>query len=111
MSDLLRELRTRVDAIIEPHVQLYGADHPPVKMALLILAEAEQIEQQLGELRVTTDRAAQVTGWADATLQKYARMKLASEKLPPAWAGLIVEDTGSGYSFVVGSIPPKPRAA
>lgn len=111
MSELTRKLRERVDELVRPHVQIYGPDHPPVKMALLVLAEAEAIEQQLGEERVTTDRAHEITGWARETLCKYARMRLdGQDSIPDTWATLQVEDTPSGYVFALGSIPPNPRA-
>lgn len=110
MSQLLQELRTRVDALVKPHREVYGDDAPTVRMALLVLAEAEDIERQLGERKVSTAEASERTGWSVETLQKYARMKLAGDPLPPAWAGLIVEAAGAGYAFVLGSIPEHPRA-
>jgi hypothetical protein len=110
VSELLRELRKRVDEIVAPHVEVYGQDAPVVKMALRVLAEAEDIERSLGTLKVTTDRAHELTGWARETLCKYARMKVEGRPVPAAWEGLIVDESPSGYSFVLGSIPDNPRA-
>lgn len=109
--ELLRELRARVDEAIRPHRDIYGPDAPVVKMALRILAEAEDIERALSEQRLSTAEASERTRWRPETLQKYARMKLAGEPLPPEWAGLIVEKVGGDYTFVVGSIPEKRAAA
>lgn len=109
-SELLRELRTRVDAAVKPHRDIYGPDAPVVRMALRILAEAEEIDEQLRERRVTTAEAAERTGWSVDTLQHHARRKLDGEPMPAAWAGLIVERAGGAYVFVVGSIPAKAAA-
>lgn len=111
MSELLTVLRARVDQIVKPHVDVYGDSAPVVKMALRVLAEAEAIEAELGERRVTTERAAELTGWAKETLQARARAKLGGQELPGAWSGLVVEKTPSGYAFVISSIPENPRAA
>lgn len=109
MSELLRELRTRVDGIVKPHIEVYGPDAPVVKMALRVLAEAEDIEKSMSAQKVTTDRAHEVTGWARETLCKYAKLKVDGKEVPASWAGLIVDDTPSGYVFVLGSIPDNPR--
>lgn len=108
-AELLRELRKRVDGIIAPHVEVYGESAPVVKMALRILAEAEDIERGMSAQKLSTDRAHEVTGWAKETLQKYARLKVSGKEVPAAWSGLIVEDTPSGFVFVAGSIPDNPR--
>ena len=111
MSDLIRELRRRVDAIVEPHIAIYGPDAPPVKMALRVLAEAEMIDRQLSERKVGTAEAAERTSWHEDTLHKWARAKIAGEQLPPEWEGLSVERTQAGYAFVLSTIPEHPRAA
>lgn len=107
MSDLLKELRTRVDALVKPHRDVYGDEAPTVRMALLVLAEAEDIERQLGERKVSTAEAAERTGWSIDTLQARAKAKLAGESVPPGWERLIVERTGAGYVFALGTIPER----
>ena len=108
-SQLLDELRVRVDAMLEPHVDIRGEDAPEVKMARKIVLEAEKIERQLLERRVSTTEAARRKRWAPETLQKYARAKLNGEKVPSLWAGLIVEEIpGIGFAFVLDSIPDRP---
>lgn len=107
VTELLRLLRQRVDEIIRPHQELYGPDCVAAKMALLVLAEAELLAHEIDRERVTTERAAELTGWHPETLQSAARAKLAG-LLRPRWAGLEVEVAGNGYLFVLSSIPPKP---
>jgi hypothetical protein len=110
-TELLRELRRRVDAAVKPIRDVYGDDAPTVRMALRILAEAEDAAALLAERRLTTQDASEATGWNAETLQHYARLRLAGETMPDGWEGLIVERVGRGYLFVAGSIPAKPRAA
>lgn len=112
MSELTAKLRARVDEIIAPHIAIYGTDAATVKMARLIVAEAENIDRELADERATTERAAELTAWSVATLQRYARARLmGSDALPRAWAGLEVEDTPMGYSFKLSTIPAKLRAS
>lgn len=108
-SELLRELRTRVDCIVAPHRELYGDDAPPVRMALRVLAEAEDIDCSLRVKKRPTDEAAELTGWHPETLQHQARRTLAGETVPRRWAGLVVEETPAGYLFELDSIPAHPR--
>src|SRR5688500_17087453 len=108
-SDLLRELRSRVDAAVKPHVDIYGPESPVVKMALRILAEAEDIERLLAEKRLSTIEAAERTGWSVETLQNYARRKLAGDDLPTEWADMDVVLISGNYAFDVATIPPKPK--
>lgn len=110
VSELLRELRKRVDGIIAPHVEVYGQEAPVVKMALRVLAEAEDIERNMSAQKVSTDRAHEMTGWARETLCKYAKLVLEKRSVPDAWRGLEVEGNPSGYVFVLGTIPENPRA-
>lgn len=107
----MRKLRKRVDEIIAPHIRLEGIDYAPVKMALLVLAEAEAIEEQIGREKIGTERASELTGWSVATLQTYARLIVAGEEVPPAWLGMQVEKTPAGYAYQLGTIPPNPRSA
>lgn len=112
MTDMLSELRTRVDRAVAPHLEIYGPEAPVVKMAWLILAEAEDIARELSETRVSTHEAAGRTGWSEQTLQRHARAKLAGEALPGAWRGLdVICEAGGRYVFVLGSIPAKSTAA
>ena len=110
MSDLLRELRVRVAARVKPLIDVFGDDYAVVRAMRLVLQDAEEIEQQLGEQRVTTMEAAERTGWAPETLQKRARQKLAGEQLPPEWARMIVELVSGNYVFVIDTIPKKGKA-
>ena len=110
MTELVSELRTRVEALIRPHVEMYGDDAPVVKMALTVLHEAEDIAQKLAEQWVSTAEAAERTGWVPETLQKYARAKVTDGPLPNAWKRLQVRHAAAGgYEFVIGTIPPNPR--
>lgn len=108
MSDLMRELRTRVDEIIRPHREVYGDEAPVVRMALRVLAEAEDIERRLGEQRVTTERASEITGWHPETLQRNAKAKL-DGRPTRGWEAIDVEvGPGGGYVYLVSSLPRKP---
>lgn len=108
-SELLRALRPRVDEIIRPHRDVYGEDAPVVKMALRVLAEAEDLDRELSERTVSTAEAAAATGWSPETLQRWARARIEDADLPDAWRGLRVVRSGSGYGFVLSSIPPRSR--
>lgn len=110
-ADFIELFRKRVDDALKPHLEIYGETSPVVKMGLRLLAEAEQLEQVLAEEKVSTARAAEVTGWHPETLQQYARLKLAGAQLPPGWELLVVERTPAGYAFNVGTIPPRASAA
>lgn len=103
-------LRERVEAEVAPLRKYHGDNAPEVRMALTILEAAEEIQAQLMTEKVPTDRAAELTGWNPQTLQRRAKAKLAGEEMPGAWAELEVEPTGTGYLFVVGSIPTKVAA-
>lgn len=111
MTDLIRELRARVDAAVKPHRDIYGPDAPVVRMALRILAEAEDIAEQLSGARCGTAEAAERTGWSQDTLQAYARRKVGGEPVPPEWAAMIVELKSGAYEFVLGTIPKKSAQA
>lgn len=111
MSDFLRLYRDRVDRALRPHRDIYGEDSPVVRMGLRLLAEAEDVERALEVERVSTPEAARRTGWAEDTLQKYARAVLEGEPVPAEWAGLIVSRRGRGYEYVLGSIPEHPASA
>jgi hypothetical protein len=109
MSELMRRLRPRVDEIIQPHRDMYGDDAPVVRMALLVLAEAECIAAELDTRKVGTDEAADLTGWHSETLQAKARAALGvGGVLQTRWRGLQVEQTPAGYLFVLSSIPEHP---
>jgi hypothetical protein len=111
MSDLLDQLRERVDARVKPHVEMYGDDAPVVKMARLILQDAEEIATTLAEDWRPTAEASAMTGWRVETLQRQARAVLDGESLRGHWKGLMVRDTGNGYEFVIGSVPKKRESA
>jgi len=105
-KSFLDRLRERVEAEVAP-LRKYDADDRAVRMALTILDAAAEIQAELLAERVTTKRAAELTGWCMATLERRARAQLAGVVLPAPWAELQVEDTGAGYVFVVGTIPAK----
>ena len=108
-SELMEALRERVDAIVGPHVDIYGPEAPTVRMALRVLAEAEELDRVLSERRVGTPEASDRTGWSVDTLQRHARAKLTGEEVPEPWSRLVV--AGPPYVFVLDTIPPKPSAA
>lgn len=110
MSELTRELRKRVEgklAVLGPYL---GSDSAAVRLALEILTEAEQIDRDIAEQWVTTERAVEVTRWNRDTLLKYARASLANELLPQAWTGLAARQSPSGWVFRLGTIPLKVAA-
>ena len=112
MSDqFMRELRKRVDAAVKPHRDIYGDESPVVRMAWRILAEAEDIAAEMGAAMVSTAAAAEATEWSEDTLQARARAILAGEPVPAGWESVVVEKRGTGYAFLLSTIPAKPRAA
>ena len=112
MTDaFMRELRKRVDDAVQPHRDIYGDDSPVVKMAWRVLAEAEDIAAAMGAAKLSTAAAAEATDWSEDTLQARARAVLAGEPVPSEWAGLVVERQGTGYAFLLSSIPEKAKAA
>lgn len=112
-TPFLKLYRERVEKALQPHVDIYGEDCAVVKMGKRLLAEAEDVERQLEGERVSTARAASVTGWSEDTLQARARAALAGETLPGPWANLVVEREGDAgpYVFLLSSIPGKKDAA
>ena len=111
MSRFLREFRSRVDRLTAPHRRYYGDSSPVVLFAADVIAEAEELEKELAGAVIATAEASDRTGWSVETLQKYAKLKLAGAELPKPWAALQVEETPSGYTFALGTIPPNPRSA
>lgn len=108
-SPFIKLFTERVEQAIKPHREIYGEAAPVVKMGLRLLAEAEDVDRQLQGERVSTARAASLTGWSEDTLQAKARAVLAGETLSGPWANLVVEREGDAgpYVFLLSSIPSK----
>lgn len=107
MSDLIEKLRKRVDDKLGgPFI-----DERAAAAALWVVQQAEEIAQELAEEHATTERAAEVTGWNQATLQRHANAVLSGESVASEWRGLRVEKVGIGYVFVLSSIPKKMKAS
>lgn len=106
MSDLISKLEERVNTAmgVFPHPEA-------VKAAAFVVQQVKEIQQELAEERVTTERAAEITDWNAATLQAHARAVLAGQEASREWKGLQVERLGNGYVFVLSSIPRKMKAA
>lgn len=111
MSDLLEQLRTRVEARVEVVQFTHGENDPSVKMARWVLSQAEEIATTLAEDWRTTAEVSARTGWRVETLQRQARAVIEGESLRGHWKGLMVRDTGNGYEFVIGSVPKKRESA
>lgn len=106
-SEFMRVYRGRVEEMLGPIRRLYGEGSPVERTALVLLAEAEEVEDFLQKRRVGTSEAADRTGWSYDTLQGRAKEVLAGKEVPDRWAGLIVERSAGAYQFVLESIPPK----
>jgi hypothetical protein len=111
MNELLTKLRDRAEARIRYEAELHGDDSPAVRMARLLLDDAEQLAAELADAWAPTAEAAARTGWGLETLQRYARVVTEDGPLPQLWQGLRVEQTPAGYLFLLASIPPNPRRA
>lgn len=79
------------------------------KVADWLIAEFRDAMKRAGELYATTTATARATGWSDQTLCDRARRRLAGERLAPPWDQVQVMRDGSGYSFRLSTVPPKPR--
>lgn len=111
MSELTQKLAARVNDLIAPHIDIYGIETPVVRMALQVVAIANEIDEEISLQKIATDRAVELTGWSAATLQRHARAKIAGDVMPDAWGGLIVERVAGDYLFVLGTIPEKLQKA
>lgn len=108
-SPFMRAYRERVEALLGPIRRLYGEGTPVERTALVLLAEAADLEEELQRERVSTHEAAERTGWSYDTLQRRAKAVLEGKEVPSYWSQLQVEIAGGSYQFVLGSIPVKGR--
>ncbi|MGH7468712.1 MAG: hypothetical protein ACRENP_12210 [Longimicrobiales bacterium] len=106
-TEPLEQATERIKEKLAEHVKWDGEDSSAVRTARWCLAEFEKGMRDACELWRPTSDAARITGWEEATLTKWARRKLAGEKLPFAWRSLEVTKAPDGYRFRVSSIPAK----
>jgi hypothetical protein len=70
-----------------------------------LLAEFQRVIREAETQYVSTGEAAQLTGWDQQTVRKYARLAVEGAGLPEAWSRLVALREGRDYSVMLSTVP------
>lgn len=108
---VLRERRQVLREKIADQKKVRANDDPFFKHTEWLLEEWEAAERDAAREYVPTARAAELTGWSEQTLRKYATAARAGEPLPEGWDELQARRQGPEWTFCVSTIPVKNSTA
>lgn len=76
-----------------------------IRRCVQTVREAIMVASEIG---ASTRETAELTGWSENTLLRYAKLVDEGGTLPPLWRGVQVRRTAAGYSFIVSTVPVCP---
>lgn len=106
-GEVLAEKLKDLEEVLKEQAYWHGDDAREVKFGRRLLEEFREGITLAAAAWKSTSEAHAATGWNEQTLQARARAKLAGEQLPDEWQALQVRRSGTGYVFLISSIPPK----